>query len=170
MKNILAELAEFKKIFVYFFSFEGRFSRSSFVAGLFFASFVCSLSKLLTLGVYEPIGWFLYLYLVLISFEKRCRDLRIQGFGITLIVTAFNASLIPWVDKTVPDCFPLFSDVIFYVYIVLVIFMASLPGKNDEKKTPLNPLLKYPKVYLAVCFIAYIVGKNFIIQTCGTGL
>ena len=93
-----------------------------------------------------------------------------QGFGVTLIVTAFYASLIPWADKTVPNCFPVFSDIIFYVYIALFIFMVSMPGKNAKKESPVNPLLKYPNVYFAICCALYFAGKNFIIQTCGAAL
>ena len=79
------------------------------------------------------IGWFGHFYVMLSSFEKRCRDLCMQGFGVTLIVTAFYASLIPWADKTVPNCFPVFSDIIFYVYIALLFSWCPCPVKMPRK-------------------------------------
>ena len=93
-----------------------------------------------------------------------------QGFWVTLIVTAFHLSLIQRVDKAVPNCFPVFSDIIFYVYIALFVFMVSMPGKNAKKESPVNPLLKYPNVYFALCCALYFAGKNFVIQICGTAL
>lgn len=165
-KEILAELAEFKK----FFSFKGCFSRFEFLYGFAVAGFACFELMSLPSDSFRFIGWFGHFYVMLSSFEKRCRDLCMQGFGVTLIVTAFHLSLIPRVDKTVPNCFPVFSDIIFYVYIVLFIFMVSMPGKNAKKEPPVNPLLKYPNVYFALCCALYFAGKNFVIQICGADL
>ena len=176
MKEIPAELAEFKK----FFSFKGCFSRFKFLYGFAVAGFACSILNFAGFICFELmslpsdsfrfIGWFGHFYVMLSSFEKRCRDLCMQGFGVTLIVTAFYASLIPWADKTVPNCFPVFSDIIFYVYIALFVFMVSMPGKNAKKESPVNPLLKYPNVYFALCCALYFAGKNFVIQICGADL
>lgn len=176
MKEIPAELAEFKK----FFSFKGCFSRFEFLYGFAVAGFACSILNFAGFICFELmslpsdsfrfIGWFGHFYVMLSSFEKRCRDLRMQGFWVTLIVTAFHLSLIPRVDKAVPNCFPVFSDIIFYVYIALFVFMVSMPGKNAKKEPPINPLLKYPNVYFAICCALYFAGKNFVIQICGTAL
>ena len=127
-KEILAELAVLKNFCIYFFSFKGCFPRSAFWGGflfahavrstLDFAGYMCSSFKLLPLDSYEVIAWFGYFYVVLSAFEKRCRDLRMQGFWVTLIVTAFHLSLIPRVDKAVPNCFPVFSDIIFYIMLL----------------------------------------------------
>ena len=94
---------------------------------------MCSSFKLLPLDSYEVIAWFGYFYVVLSAFEKRCRDLRMQGFWVTLIVTAFHLSLIPRVDKAVPNCFPVFSDIIFYVYIALLFSWCPCPVKMPRK-------------------------------------
>ena len=138
MKEIPAELAEFKK----FFSFKGCFSRFEFLYGFAVAGFACSILNFAGFICFELmslpsdsfrfIGWFGHFYVMLSSFE-RCRDLCMQGFGVTLIVTAFYASLIPWADKTVPNCFPVFSDIIFYVYIALLFSWCPCPVKMPRK-------------------------------------
>ena len=50
------------------------------------------------------------------------------------------------------------------------VFMVSMPGKNAKKESPVNPLLKYPNVYFALCCALYFAGKNFVIQICGADL
>ena len=139
MKEIPAELAEFKK----FFSFKGCFSRFEFLYGFAVAGFACSILNFAGFICFELmslpsdsfrfIGWFGHFYVMLSSFEKRCRDLRMQGFWVTLIVTAFHLSLIPRVDKAVPNCFPVFSDIIFYVYIALLFSWCPCPVKMPRK-------------------------------------
>ena len=139
MKEIPAELAEFKK----FFSFKGCFSRFEFLYGFAVAGFACSILNFAGFICFELmslpsdsfrfIGWFGHFYVMLSSFEKRCRDLCMQGFGVTLIVTAFHLSLIPRVDKAVPNCFPVFSDIIFYVYIALLFSWCPCPVKMPRK-------------------------------------
>ena len=89
MKETPAELAEFKK----FFSFKGCFSRFEFLYGFAVAGFACSIlnfagficSELMSLpsDSFRFIGWFGHFYVMLSSFEKRCRDLSMQGFGVT---------------------------------------------------------------------------------------
>ena len=139
MKETPAELAEFKK----FFSFKGCFSRFEFLYGFAVAGYACSILnfagfisfELMSLpsDSFRFIGWFGHFYVMLSSFEKRCRDLCMQGFGVTVIVTAFYAALIPWADKTVPNCFPVFSDIIFYVYIALLFSWCPCPVKMPRK-------------------------------------
>ena len=135
----------------YVFSFKG------FANGLQFgiATSIAFISNdiLSKLDVSLTIRNFIYGYIMLVAFQKRCRDINIKGTLIIIFITlaffyvaifeALKLDMYGYLDTT--------SKFFLHAYAFLVLTMMILPSSQIKNAELTSPLLKYPYLYVLVC-------------------
>ena len=159
--NILSKEEKDEK----FFSFEGRFNRLDYfeltvgINGIF--SYIL-MKDYLCLSVF---AYFFVFYCMIMSIQKRCRDLEISG---SLLILLFSI------------CFPIFALIrllkiddikvnVFSQLSVLIIlgihlFFLFMPGKQHSVKNIYSPLLKNKYIFFICNYLFFMVLSIFYIK------
>ena len=128
-------------------SSDGYSSRLQFLFELIWFYVACWMLAALSFTYFGIFVWFLYFYMNLSIFQKRCRDIQIKGTLIILIVSAFfiTAALTPPLNMDVKDCAPRSTPYLAGAYVAVLLFMMIVPGKlskrdsemaNEQQKEP----------------------------------
>ena len=101
--------------------------------------------------------------------QKRCRDIGIKG---TFFIIIFSI-LLPIVfylkyarmhNIAFPDHWKAGSGLVILVLLLCHFFLLSVSGKPDKNIKLISPLLKYPYIYMGICFIVYFIGFYLLMQ------
>ena len=146
----------------YFFSFKGFIDGSQFFSATAISSVVDSVLKKFDVSLI--IINFIYGYIMLIAFQKRCRDINYKGTLIIIFVTLcffFTTILEPFKldDYGVLDTI---SKVIFHSYTLLVLFMIFSKTSANRNAELHCPLLRYPYFYVLACILISLYGIDFV--------
>lgn len=152
----------FKENIRVIFSFDDVVNRRQFILFLIFINAVFHIFDIIW---YSPhlsyIAGILSFYCILALIQKRCRDFNSAG---TLWILAVSLGFIAnkachFIDTQTADTF--FRNIYiialdFQMAIYLLLFI--IPGKPEPDLNLRSPLLKYPLIYTAICWILSIIA------------
>ena len=146
----------------YFFSFKGFIDGSQFFSATAISSVVDSVLKKFDVSLI--IINFIYGYIMLIAFQKRCRDINIKGTLIIILATIcffFTTIFEPFGldDIGILDTI---SKIVFHLYTLLVLLMFFYPTSPNRNADLHSPLLRYPYVYVLVCIFLALWGIDWV--------
>ena len=146
-----------------FFSYKGRVGKNQFFFVMVLIGF-CTRCVSSYIVVRYFVALFLF-YAVLAAVQKRCRDFGSQGTFYVIVYTIFFVVYITTyflVEHDIPKPWVyLYIPVIMTAVIMQVIAFVVLSYKDSKSEADMNlrsPLLKYPLLYVGVCWILMIAG------------
>ena len=152
-KNLENTLNIVKENFLRYFTFKGTIDDWQFFAAVFLAEFICLFLGYFPIPHLDLVNYFIYGYIMLIAYQKRCRDVGLKGTPIIIFITLyfFYTAILnpPGIDKY--GILGTISTISDWLYALLTIFMMlrrSSPNKNAELT---SPLLKHPYLYVLAC-------------------
>lgn len=166
MEQIYNELKQvlngWKKFIYFIFSLDGIISGKQFALILFLMVLVF---QPVNLGRYSlKIAYVVELvafYCVLLLVQKRCRDFGSRGSWWILAVTfsmIFNKAF-QFIDiHTADSLWCNFNKCAFWMQFIVFLPLFIIPSKPDADINLRSPLLKYPLLYTAVCWVLAIVA------------
>ena len=146
----------------YFLSFKGFIDGSQFFSANAIAFITTDILEKFDLSL--TLRNIIYGYIMLIAFQKRCRDINYKGTLIIIFVTLcffFTTILEPFKldDYGVLDTI---SKVIFHSYTLLVLFMIFSKTSANRNAELHCPLLRYPYFYVLACILISLYGIDFV--------
>ena len=141
-----------------FFSFEGKIGRNQF----FFVMVLIGLCRqtLFSNILLKYIAGLLLFYIVLATVQKRCRDFNSNGtvyvvlYSVVLFVFASNFFVTEHVFNRIVEniriMMMLVASIISVIIFITLSYKISKPNSNMSLR---SPLLKYPLLYTAVCWV-----------------
>ena len=152
----------------YLLSCKGFFGRLDYLGIVCILNFISDGILHLNIIIFN-IMVYAVLFVMLASIQKRCRDMNIRG---TFFILIFSV-LLPIIfylkyarinsihfseDKTVPICLVLI--LFLSCHLILLLF----PGKKEKNMELISPLMKYPYIYVGVCYMFYLIGFYYLMQ------
>lgn len=141
-----------------FFSFEGKIGRNQF----FFVMVLIGLCRqvLFSNMLLKYIVSLLLFYIVLATVQKRCRDFASKGtvyiilYSLVLLVFASNSFIIEHISDRIWEniriMVMLIAAIISAIVFITLSYKISVPNPDMCLR---SPLLKYPLLYTAVCWV-----------------
>lgn len=137
-----------------FFSLKGTFSQQMFIFGMCSVYFVKIIIETLGISTLNYVVNLLCLFPVLVIIQKRCRDFNSKG---TLFIVIYTL-LVMCMSM---DYFINEETVFFYKYIrymeatmcAIIMSLFFIPSKKEKDETLRSPLLKYPLLYMVICWV-----------------
>lgn len=159
--NILSKEEKDEK----FFSFEGRFNRLDYFELTVGVNSIFSYILMKDYFCLSVFAYFFVFYCMIISIQKRCRDLEISG---SLLILLFSICfpiftlirLLKINDIRVND----FSQLSVLIMMGIHLFFLFMPGKPYSVKDISSPLLKNKYIFFICNYLFFIVLLIFYIK------
>ena len=146
------------------FSFNGKINKYQCVETFMMIGFLSSPVYLMSNVLLHYVWSVLVFYLVAACIQKRCRDFGTKGKWWILV-----ASLVIMIDRAfgfvdiyaIDSLWRIVVRANILVGLVMLVFLFTISSKPDTQKVADNirsPLLKYPLLYVGVCWVLMIAG------------
>ncbi len=147
--------------FIFLYSNQGKLSREQFFGALIILCLLHSLVGNVSCLICSYLSELVCLYFLFVIIQKRCRDFGSKGTFFILLASACAIFLISihflnvkyiarmWVNVG--------AGVIFMSFLAFFILFI-IPSKPDADMNLRSPLLKYPLLYTAICWVLAIAA------------
>ena len=141
------------------YSVKGVLRRSLFFVVIVSFSFMFSLIEIFNIRLLTYLVGLLFFYGLLAAVQKRCCDFNYCGTFFILILTfsMFFTSALYFVDVSQDIFLKRLSQINSCLQIILI-SLFIIPSKKDVDMCLRSPLLKYPLIYTAICWILAITS------------
>lgn len=162
-KSLMAELLSF------FFSVKGCLGRLDYLGVVCIFTLLLEQVMKLDYILTDICVYMAFFCASIAAVQKRCRDICIKG---TFFIAIFSI-LLPIVfylkyarlhGISFPDNWKAGIGLVILVLLMCHFFLLSVAGRAENDSKLISPLLKYPYIYMGICFIIYLIGFYQLIQ------
>lgn len=172
-ENTTAEHYEKKSlsagVWKFFFSTKGSLGRLDYLGVTCIFNLVLEQAMKFDCIYADICAYMMFFSACIAAVQKRCRDIKIKGTFFILIFSVmlpiiFYLKYIRLHQVTIPDNWKVVGGLVIFLFFVCYAILLLFPGNNEKNTDLTSVLLKYPYIYLSVCFIFYLIGFYQLIQ------